>query len=410
LNLRNGVWLARRLVPGWLSGQLLHGWARIALPSVKPTVPVIGKTITLAGLLSTPSGIGETARLLAEGLADIGCDVGLIDVADMLRLPGGAQAPAPRANLRYKDVGGPLLVVLNPPDFQKALLLGRLAARRRQVIAYWYWELAIVPPSWRKAFRLVHEIWAPTRFVGDSMLSSGWSGPMRRIPPPLRMPTRASSNGIRQHTALRALCVFAYDSGFNRKNPLAAISAFRQAFGDRDDVELVLKVRGSSTTGRPERQFAEAIAGYRNIRAIDATLSREAYLDLLEASDVMLSMHRAEGLGLPLAEAMLVGKPVIATAWSGNLDFMNEDSACLVSAKMVPAVDESKVFTGLGAEWADPSISQAADWLVRLLDPALRAEIGERGQRYAVERLGLAGFSRAYWSTDCHDGMPVLTD
>jgi glycosyltransferase involved in cell wall biosynthesis len=135
------------------------------------------------------------------------------------------------------------------------------------------------------------------------------------------------------------LTVFAYDSGFDRKNPLAAVAAFQSAFGTRTDVELVIKAGGRSVGGIPERRLEAAVAGMANVTLMDGTHSRAEYLDLLRECDVLLSLHRAEGSDLVMIEAMPMGKPVVATAWSGNLDFMTERSACLVPARLVRVSD-----------------------------------------------------------------------
>jgi glycosyltransferase involved in cell wall biosynthesis len=191
------------------------------------------------------------------------------------------------------------------------------------------------------------------------------------------------------------LTTFAFDSGFDRKNPLASVVAFREAFGERTDVELVIKARGRSRTGEPERRFAEAIHGAINITALEGTIDRAAYYKLLNDVDVLLSLHRAEGFGLVLAEAMLMRKPVIATAWSGNLDFTTKEASCQVSAKSIAARDELDAYIGLAGQWADPSIEDAVAWLRRLEDPELRRVIGEAGRRYALRYLGLEGFAAA---------------
>jgi glycosyltransferase involved in cell wall biosynthesis len=168
----------------------------------------------------------------------------------------------------------------------------------------------------------------PSRFVAAALQNSGCTVPLRVVHHPVRGAAPAK-NCRPASSAFRVLTVLAYDSGFDRKNPLAAVSACRSAFGQRTDVELVIKVRGRSSSGSPEHRLAAVISGMRNVRVIEGTIPRAAFLDLLSDGDVLLSLHRAEGFGLVLAEAMLMGKPVVATAWSGNLDFMTDGTACL---------------------------------------------------------------------------------
>ena len=154
-----------------------------------------------------------------------------------------------------------------------------------------------------------------------------------------------------------------------------------------------MKARGRSSSGRAEQRLQAAIAGAANIRLLDGDLSRDAYQRLVGSADVLLSLHRGEGFGLPMAEAMLRGKPVVATAWSGNLDFMDDASACLVPAGLVPVVDEAAAYRGEGGMWAEPDIAAAAAWLRRLRDPALRLRIGCAARETAVGRLGPAAFA-----------------
>jgi glycosyltransferase involved in cell wall biosynthesis len=265
----------------------------------------------------------------------------------------------------------------------------------RKLIAYWVWEMPQVPPTWQRAFRLANEIWVPTNFVADALRTSGCQTPIRVVPYPVRAPVMPDVALRDDATPLRVLTVFAYDSGFERKNPIAAVAAFREAFGDRTDVELLVKVRGHSTTGEPERRFAAAIAGMANVRVQAGSIAPGDYERLLADADIVLSLHRAEGFGLVLAEAMLLGKPVVCTAWSGNLDFMNEMSACLVPATLTEALDESDAYRDLRTHWAEPSIAAAADWLRRLEDAALRRSIGDAARHHATQCLGLERFREA---------------
>lgn len=377
----------RRLLPASIRPVL-----RDAATALLPSAPMIGAQasgrVTVAGMLTSQSGLGETARLSTSALLDLGWTVGQIDLTRFCHATADTSGPPASPRLISGDAGGPILLHLNPPNFQSALLLHAIPRQGRKLIAYWTWELPRAPVVWQRAFRLPHEIWVPTNFVADALRESGCGTPIRVVAYPVRPPVPTVRSEPRDREKLRILTVFAYDSGFERKNPLASVAAFRQAFGNRDDVELIIKTRGHSDTGEPEQKFTAAIAGAGNVRVLAGTMTPAQYADLLAGADIVLSLHRAEGFGLVLAEAMLLGKPVVATAWSGNLDFMDHESACLVPATMIPAQDDSAAYRELPAEWAEPSVPAAAEWLRRLQDPSLRASIGEAARRHAAQRLG----------------------
>jgi glycosyltransferase involved in cell wall biosynthesis len=363
--------------------------ARMVLPRAKPCPdPKPVKAITIGGLLTSPCGIGQGARLCAAALAELGLTVGLVDLTSKFNIRTSVALPVHPAEIVDHDVGGPIVLHLNPPQLQIALLRRLVVRRDRKLIGYMAWEVEVVPASWQSAFRLLHEIWVPTTFVADALKASGCRCPVRVVPHPVAVEMAPVESSPRVSSKLRVLTVFAFDSGFDRKNPLGSVAAFKHAFGSRSDVELIVKARGKSTTGDPERRFFAAIQGADNITVIDRTMTRSEYIDLLSGADIALSLHRSEGFGLVLAEAMLLGKPVVATAWSGNLDFMTERTACLVPATMIPARDGSASYVGLTAHWADPSIPYAANWLRRLEDPVFRALIGGAAKVYALKRLG----------------------
>ena len=194
-------------------------------------------------------------------------------------------------------------------------------------------------------------------------------------------------------------------SSFERKNPLGAIAAHRAAFGDRMDRVLLLRV------GDPHHfpnDFAElrAAAARPNIRIDTRTLPAADHYALMAACDIVLSLHRSEGFGLVPAEAMLLGLPVIATDWSGNVDFMDAGCAAMVPARLIPAHDPRGVFMAPGAVWAEPDVAAAAAHLVRLADdPAVRRALGQAGQAAARARLGLEPLAAAVRGL----GLPVAS-
>ena len=263
------------------------------------------------------------------------------------------------------------------------------------MIGYWAWEAPDVPDEWRNSFLFVNEVWVPSHFVATALRRAGCRVPVRVVPHPLRIPVVSDKPEPTRH-GLQVLVVLAFDSGFQRKNPLAAIAAFRAAFATPGEATLIIKTRGHSRSGKPEAALRAAVADSPNIQMIHGDFSPAEYTRLLADTDVLLSLHRAEGFGLPCAEMMLLGKPVIATAWSGNLDFMTEDAACLVPARPIRLADpETDAYRGLQSVWAEPDVAQATAWLHRLRDPVLRSKIGHAARNWAVACLGREAFAAA---------------
>jgi glycosyltransferase involved in cell wall biosynthesis len=261
------------------------------------------------------------------------------------------------------------------------------------VIGYWAWELPIVPPDWRAGLPFVHEVWVPSHFTAAAMETIA-PGHVRVVPPPLGAlaPLRSvldrSAFGLPE-TSVIVLMSFNLASSFERKNPLAAIAWFRAAFGDRKDRLLVLKVGNPDHFPQDFAVLCAAATAASNIRIDTRRLPAEDHAALIAACDIVVSPHRAEGLGLVPAEAMLLGKPVIATGWSGNLDFMDPVSAALVGYRLVPARDARGVYDVTGAVWAEPDIQEGVAQLRRLADDAAeRIALGARGKRAVMTRLG----------------------
>ncbi|MFY8042162.1 MAG: glycosyltransferase [Rhodoferax sp.] len=172
-------------------------------------------------------------------------------------------------------------------------------------------------------------------------------------------------------------------SSLARKNPFGAIAAFRQGLGTHTNAVLVLKVSGADHDPTTFASLQAALHGSRVVLLLDR-LSMDEQWQLYAACDVFISLHRAEGYGLPMAEAMAIGRPVVGTGWSGNLDFMNTTNSALVDYKLVEINDPQGVYAG--STWAEPSVAHAAEWLVRLhSSPDFRSELG----RMAAESLAL---------------------
>jgi glycosyltransferase involved in cell wall biosynthesis len=262
-------------------------------------------------------------------------------------------------------------------------------------IGVWYWELETAPPEWARHAALLDEVWAPTRFIHQA-LSRVMSIPVTPMLPGMAPPV--APDLPRSHFGLdpsKHLFLFAFDmnSTFERKNPLAAVAAFQQAFGGSDGVQLAVKVsRGSAdpvNLARLQQACDEA-----GCVLIDRTMSREESYALLNACDAYVSLHRSEGFGLTMAEAMFFGKPVIATGYSGNLDFMSAEVGLLAPYELTPLTQDHGIYRQ-GCIWAEPSVPAAAEamrWVVQ--HPAEARALGQRARRHVSAVLSLEAYGR----------------
>jgi glycosyltransferase involved in cell wall biosynthesis len=182
-------------------------------------------------------------------------------------------------------------------------------------------------------------------------------------------------------------------SVMERKNPLGLIRAFKSAFDTGDDVRLVLKTSFGQRYPDQMQELRAAAAG-ANITVIDVVYSPDEVLSLMEACDAYVSLHRSEGLGLTMAEAMLMGKPVIATHFSGNVDFMDESNSLLVPYELVKLGKPIPPYDA-NLEWAEPSVAHAAKQMRRVYDDqAFARELGARAKASAEANLSLEAAGR----------------
>jgi glycosyltransferase involved in cell wall biosynthesis len=278
---------------------------------------------------------------------------------------------------------------VNAPMLPLALLrLPRALRRDRPIIGYWAWEMPEIPPEWRPALSCVTEIWVPSRFTAAA-LEPWLPGRVRVVPPPLAIvPPCPSALGRSAfdlpETAVVVLVSFNLASSFARKNPFAAVAAFHAAFGDRADRILLLKISHPDHAPADFERLTQ-LAAAPNILLETRVLTPNDSHALMACADIVLSLHRGEGFGLVMAEAMLLGKPVVATGWSGNTDFMDRANSVLVGYRLIRARDDRSVYRGL---WAEPDVAEAALRLRQLADdPALRHDLGERARRSIAARL-----------------------
>ncbi len=366
--------------------------------------PAARAGIVVGGEISRASGLGEGARLMLAALAALRVPAWQIECG---LLPPGEPRPAGR--IAAPPAGAPLVLHVNAPSLPAALLrLPRGLLRGRRVIGYWAWELGVVPDVWRHGARFVHEIWAPSQFTAAALEPLA-PGRVRVVPHPVAACPPAPSGLGRADfglpdAAVLVLVSFSLASSYARKNPQAAIAAHRLAFGGRADRVLVLKVTHADHAPEDLARLQSLIAGAANIRLETRLFPAADSHALTRCADIVLSLHRSEGFGLVPAEAMLLGRPVVATGWSGLTDFFDASCGVPIPFTLVPAVDPRGVFEAPGAVWAEADVVAAAAALVRLADdPALRASLGEAGRVAASARLGAAPLAEAVRAL----GLPV---
>ncbi len=357
----------------------------------------------VGGEIGRASGLGEGARLMLRALEQMGVPVW--PLACGVAVPGEAAA----AMGELPPAGAPLVLHVNAPVLPAALLgLPRGFLRGRRVIGYWAWELPVVPDGWHVGVPFVHEVWTPSRFSARALERLA-PGRVRVVPhpvaasPPVPSSLRRADFGLPAQ-AVVVLVSFSLASSYVRKNPLAAIAAFRAAFGERADRVLLLKIVHADHAPADLAELRAAAAGAANIRFETRLLPSADSHALTHCTDIVLSLHRSEGFGLVPAEAMVLGRVVVATDFSGTTDFLDDTCGIPVPYKLVPARDPRGVFEAPGAEWAEADVGEAARALRALADDVdLRGRLGQAAQAAAATRLGSAALADAVRAL----GLPV---
>lgn len=342
--------------------------------------------VNLIGHIRGDFGLGESCRIVAGALKEAQVPFSIYNIP--------LNGPAKEENLNWADYeadcvpSGINLIHLNPNE-----LIG--AVRKRVFnghynIGYWLWELPEFPREWDYTFRLVDEIWTPADFVTQAIQKRTkkrvYTMPYGFSEPPTKRECTRSYFGLPED---KFLFLISYDgnSVSERKNPLGAVRAYCEAFPDEEkDVGIVIK----ATHAREEdlRKIEQLLRG-RNVYVLTDSFEKAEFNSLVKNVDVYVSLHRAEGFGLVMAEAMLLGTPVIATAWSANMEFMNDEVACLVPAEIVALQEECPPYHK-GDHWANPDESKASQWMRRLYtDREFGAQLAEKAQRYMKEKMTL---------------------
>jgi len=301
---------------------------------------------------------------------------------------GGGKA----ADTAFALPGGVWLIHVNAPEAIRALAaLSSDAWKGRYRIGYWAYELARIPADWVRASQAFDELWAPSTFVAQAMMAAGVTQTIRIMPHPVGFDLAENLSTPGGAFTVLAMCDFASSS--ERKNLAGAIAIYARAFPDpAAGQRLIIKAHSGASSPEAMRTIARLAQARPDITVVYQAMPHAEVMQLIASSHVLLSPHRAEGYGLPLAEALLLGVPVLATGWSGNVDFMGDAPELLIGHTMIPVDDPHGVYRMKGAEWADPSIEDAVAKL-----RALHASRELRQRAVAKTQAALRGQLEA-WS------------
>lgn len=327
--------------------------------------------------------MGEHVRCVFRSLRSVGISPAIVDVY-------GLNEPEPDTEVElmpYVESTTRKLNIyhINGDEVNQALatLAYSSAPSVSYNVIYPAWELANYPKVWARELERFDEVWAPSHFI-----KKGISAVVQR--PVIHMPLACEvflSNfqgrrvfGIPEN-AFVYLFFFDLRSYSSRKNPEAVLAAFRRLLKCRPYAKcvLVLKVSGAEIAPDTyEKLRKEVMDLHDRVIFIAKTLTDNEAKNLIRCSDCFVSLHRSEGFGRGLAEAMYLGKPVIATGYSGNMDFTSSDTTMLVDYTLIP-VERNKYPHWAGQFWAEPDLDQAVQHMAKVYDdPYYARKLGQK--------------------------------
>lgn len=315
--------------------------------------------VNIFGFLDSESGIGEAARSLIRSVSAARIPYALLS---------SPHTPHRKHHREFSEMFSQYnpypvnLIAINGDMLEEEIKeFGSARFHDHYNVACWTWELERLSPRYAAALSHVQEVWAPSTFVADAVRKARSKLPVTVIPYPVvikKTPYPRSRFRLPQKSFL-FLFTFDFYSVFERKNPLAVVKAFRTAFPASEPAALVIKCSNAEVDPKNFTLLQAAAAKDARIHILSGYLERDEINSLLNVCDCFVSLHRSEGFGFGIAEAMLLRKPVIATDYSGNTDFLNEKNGFPVKYALVPLEKDYGPYRK-GNVWAEPDIDDAA--------------------------------------------------
>ena len=345
--------------------------------------------INVIGYMFAESGVGQSARSNVDALihAEVEFSVSNFQQGNVSRM---------EANFDKNLIGIPKyninLFHINADQMDYLMLhYGESSIEGRYNIGYWAWELPEFPDEYARAEKYLDEIWTPSEFC-KSAIEKKVKIPVIVVPHsvsvPDKIPARSDLKLLDSVPMEYFISIFDCMSVPERKNVDATIDAYEKAFGlNNKDVGLIIKVSNLDKNTQYKKQLINKISSNKGIHLIDQYMDKVEILTLLKRAAALVSLHRSEGFGLVIAEAMAVGTPVVVTGWSGNQDFTLESNALLVNYELIKLEQDCGPYRA-GNTWADPSVSHAAKLMISVLEePEVTSKRAELGKDHVEDKL-----------------------
>ncbi|MBC7846060.1 MAG: glycosyltransferase family 4 protein [Flavobacterium sp.] len=337
--------------------------------------------LNIIGYIDGMFGLGEAVRLNIKAATKHGIPLSLINYDKVKR----------NINYEYSFDYSINLVQISLKDLKSFFgIINPNIFKGRYTILYLVWESEYIDPELAENLNLFNEIWTTSKYC-KSIFQKTYKNPIIIIPHPVEVSIKPLDNPntlqVFNEKKFSFLFIFSYHSSIERKNPFFLIEAFKAAFRDNDDVELIIKTVNSDQYKKSKNRLQQCVSDAKNIKIYDIELDKNSLNQLINTCDAYVSMHHSEGFGLTLAEAMYLGKPTVATNYSGNTEFMNQDNSYLIDYK-ISLIEEPDLNFCAKTIWANPILGDAVDKLKEVYENSeLRKLKASNASLYIKDKL-----------------------